>query len=229
MAAENGPILGGYLVAFATAGMAVLFDAYTNLAKSLPRPPGIIVVHPAILVFCVFCGIGACVAYSLTDPNGTDVISTALTLKVQNALLRGLAVGATVLVLLRSRLFNIQDSGFGGEAIYTLLRSLAIQAVNDYRTRQRDRFLDLNINAAFALPNYFFRVQHQIDGSIASRPPEYQKRVRDEIAAVKPNAPTTQMKRDDPGWENYYRSYTGICFDYCGPKILSTLPGFKMR
>jgi hypothetical protein len=228
MPAESGPILGGYLVAFATAATAVLFDAYTNLAKSLPRVPGIIVIHPAILALCGLCGGAACVAYGLTDPSGTDVISTALTLKAQNALLRGLAVGATVLILLRSRLFNIQDSGFGGEAIYTLLRSLAIQAVNDYRTRQRDGFLDLNINAAFAMPTYFFRLQHQIDGSIASRPPEYQKRVRDEIAAVRPNAPTTPMRRDDADWENYYRSYTGICFDYCGPNILSTLPGFRM-
>jgi hypothetical protein len=228
MAAVNGPILGGYLLAFATAGSAVLFDAYTNLAKSLPRVPGVIVVHPAILVLCALCGSAACVAYGLTDPSGTDVI-TALTLKAQNALLRGLAVGATVLILLRSRLFNIQDSGFGGEAIYTLLRSLAIQAVNDYRTRQRDRFLDLNIDAAFAMPTYFFRLQHQIDGPIASRPAEYQKRVRDEIAAVRPSAPTTVMSRNDPDWENYYRSYTGICFDYCGPKILSTLPGFRMR
>lgn len=152
MAAENGPILGGYLVAFATAGMGVLLDAYTNLAKSLPRVPSIIVIHRAILALCGLCGSAACVAYGLTDPSGTNVISTALTLKAQNALLRGLAVGATVLILLRSRLFNIQDSGFGGEAIYTLLRSLALQAVNDYRTRQRDGFLDLNVNAAFAMP-----------------------------------------------------------------------------
>jgi hypothetical protein len=229
MGAENWLIVGGYLLAFATAGTAVLFDAYTNLAKSLPRVPGVIVRHPAILGLCVACGAVACVAYGLTDPKGTDVISTALTLKVQNALFRGLAVGATVLILLRSKLFNIQDSGFGGEFIYTLLRSLAIQEVNDYRTRQRDRFLDLNIDAAFAIRNYFFRLQHQINASIASRPPDYQKRVQDEIAAVMRNAPTTPIGRSDADWENYYRSYTGICVDYCGANILSTFPGFRMR
>jgi hypothetical protein len=230
MASEHALTLGGYLLAFATAGTAVLFDAYTNLAQRLLRaPPGVIVVHPAILALCGLCGAVACVAYGLTDPTRTDVVSTALTLKAQNPLLRGLAVGATVLILFRSKLFNIQDSGFGGEAIYTLLRSLAIQAVNDYSTRQRDRFLDLNIDAAFLLPNCFFRLQQTIDRSIESRSPEYQNRVRDRIAAVIPTAPKSQMSRNDPDWENYYRSYSGICFDYCGPKILSTFPSFRMR
>jgi hypothetical protein len=229
MSAEYGPTLGGYLLAFVIAAAAVYFDAYMNLAKSLLRVPGVTVVHPSILALCALCGAVACIAYGLTDPTGTDVISTAVTLKAQNPLLRGVAVGATVLVLLRSKLFNIQDSGFGGEAVYTLLRSLAMQAVNDYRTRKRDRFLDLNINAAFAIPTYFFRLQHQIEASLTTRPPEYQKRVRDEIVAVRPNAPRSPMNRNDPDWENYYRSFTGICFDYCGPRILSTFPGFRMR
>jgi hypothetical protein len=65
------------------------------------------------------------------------VISSAITLKQTNPILRGLAVGAMVLVIIRSKLFNVQDSGLGGEAIYTLPRSLALQAVNDTRTRQR--------------------------------------------------------------------------------------------
>jgi hypothetical protein len=197
MGFENGPTLGGYLLAFATAAAAVFFDAYTNLAKSLLRVPGVIVIHYSILMLCALCGAFACVAYGFTDPTGTDVISTAITLKAQNPLLRGIAVGGTVLVLLRSKLFNIQDSGFGGEFIYTLLRSLAMQAVNDHRTMQRDRFLDLNIDAAFAIPGYFFRLQRQMDASLATRPPDYQKRVRDEIAAVRPNAPRTPMNRND--------------------------------
>jgi hypothetical protein len=69
------------------------------------------------------------------------VISSAITLKQTNPILRGLAVGAMVLVIIRSKLFNVQDSGLGGEAIYTLPRSLALQAVNDTRTRQRTTFL----------------------------------------------------------------------------------------
>lgn len=206
----------------------MLYDAYTNFAKSLLRVPAVMIIHPAILALCMLCGVIACVAYALTDPKGGDVVSTALTLKAQNPLLRGFVVGATVLVLLRSRLFNTQDSGFGGEAIYTLLRSLAIQSVNDYATRQRDRFLDLNIDAAFALGViYFLRLQGTIERSIASRAPEYQSRVRDQIAAVTSTAPKTQMNHNDPDWESFYRAYTGICFDYCGPKILSTYPGFR--
>src|SRR5207249_4190821 len=161
-------------------------------------------------MLCALCGAFASIAYGFTDPTGTDVISTAITLKAQNPLLRGIAVGATVLILLRSKLFNIQDSGFGGEAVYMLLRSLAMQAVNDYRTRQRDRFLDLNIDAAFAIPTYFLRLQGQINASLRTRPPDYQKRVRDEIAAVTSKVPTSPMDRNNPYWEDFYRSYTGI-------------------
>jgi hypothetical protein len=55
MGFENGPTLGGYLLAFAIAAAAVFFDAYTNLAKSLLRVPGVIVIHYSILMLCALC------------------------------------------------------------------------------------------------------------------------------------------------------------------------------
>jgi hypothetical protein len=220
---------GGNALAFATAAAAVFFDCYTSLAKSLPRVPGSIITHPAMLALCAVCGVIAAGAYSLTDPNGSDVVSTILTLQAKNPLLRGIAVGAMVLVIIRSKLFNTQDSGFGGEAVYTLLRSLAIQAVNDSRTKQRNRFLNLNIGAAFAIPTYFDELEDQIKASIAARSPEYRTRVEEEMAAVKSQRPPPPMTKDDPAWNVYYRAFTGICFDYCGPKILSEFPGFRMR
>jgi hypothetical protein len=62
MGFENGPTLGGYLLAFAIAAAAVFFDAYTNLAKSLLRVPGVIVIHYSILMLCALSGAFACVA-----------------------------------------------------------------------------------------------------------------------------------------------------------------------
>jgi len=229
VAQESGPILLGYLLAFLTAATVVFFDLYTNLAKSISRVPGAIVTHPAILGLCALCGSIAAFAYGFTDPAGGDAVSTAITLQVQNPWRRGLVVGATVLVLLRSKLFNIQDTEIGGELVYTRLRSLALQAVNDHRTRGRNRFLTANINAAFAIPTYFTQLEAQIASSIAARSRDYQKRVRDQITASKRHQPREPMDKNNPSWEIYYRSLTGICFDYCGPKILLDLDGFRLR
>ena len=220
---------GGIALAFAFAATSVFYDCYTSLEKSLPRVPGSIITHPAILALCAVCGVIASVAYSLTDSKGDGVVSTIITLQIANPLLRGIVVGAMVLVLIRSKLFNIQDSGFGGEAVYTQPRSLAIQAVNDSRTKQRNKFLNLNIGAAFAIPTYFAQLEEQIKASIAARSPEYQKRVGDQMAAVKSQQPPAPMAQNDPAWDVYYRAFTGICFDYCGPTILSEFPGFRLR
>jgi hypothetical protein len=94
----------GIALAFAVAVAAVFFDCYTSLEKTLPlRVPGsIITTHPAILALCAVCGVIAAVAYTLTDWTGGDVVSTIITLKTENPLLRGIVVGAMVLVLIRS-------------------------------------------------------------------------------------------------------------------------------
>jgi hypothetical protein len=101
--------------------------------------------------------------------------------------------------------------------------------VNDSRTKQRNKFLNLNIGAAFAMPTYFTQLEEQIKSSIAARSPGYQKRVEDQMAAVKSQQPPAPMVQNDPAWDVYYRAFTGICFDYCGPAILSDFPGFRLR
>jgi hypothetical protein len=89
-------LIGGVILAFVGAAAATAWDCYTTLAQRIARVPGFIVVHLGVLVLCMICGIVAAVAFSYTDPKGGDVVSTALTLKVQSPVLRGLAVGTTV-------------------------------------------------------------------------------------------------------------------------------------
>ena len=221
-------LTAGFVLAFAAAALATFLDCYFTMAKSLPRVPGLILAHPGILALSALCGACAVLAFALTDPSGSDVISTAITLKQSNPILRGLAVGAMVLVLIRSKLFNVQDSGLGGEAIYTLLRSLALQSVNDTRTRQRTTFLNANIGAAFAIPTYFAQLENTIATAMRVRSPELQQRAADEVKAVRANVPAPPMVQADTAWSNYYYSMTGICFDYCGPAVLKGFPGFRV-
>jgi hypothetical protein len=220
------PMLGGILLAFVGAAAATAWDCYTTLAQRIARVPGFIVVHFGVLALCLICGVIAGLAFTYTDPKGGDVISTALTLKIDTPVWRGLAVGATVLVLLRSRLFNMGNTGFGGEAVFTLFRDLAIQSVNDRRTIYRDRFLTQNSAAAFAIANYFINLEALINNSILARAPEYQQRAKDELKLVKSGVPGTPVSRTDPLWDAYYRAMTGICYDYRGPEVLQAMNGF---
>lgn len=217
----------GYLLAFAAAAGVTLYDCQTTAAQSIKRVPGLIAIHPGILVLVVGCGLLAVVAFGFTDPKGTDVVSTALTLKVQSPILRGLVVGAMILALLRSKLFNIHTTGVGGDAIYTQLRALTVQSLNDWRTYYRTKFLDRNINAAFALPNYFDQVESLVSSSISARSAPFQKLVRNQLRTIKSKAPNTPMSQNDPPWDTYYRSFTSVCYDYCGPTVLISLQGFQ--
>lgn len=223
----DSALIGGVILAFVGAAAATAWDCHTTLAQRIARVPGFIMVHLGVLLLCLVCGIIAAVAFSYTDPAGGDVISTALTLKVQSPVLRGLAVGTTVLVLLRSKLFNMGNTGFGGEAAFTFFRDLAIQSVNDRRTIYRDRFLTLNGPAAFAAPNYFHNLETLINNSVQSRKPEYQQRARDELKAVTSAKPATAMVPTDSLWDAYYRAMTGIAYDYCGPEVLQAVVGFR--
>jgi hypothetical protein len=218
----------GFVLAFIAAAAATFLDCYFTMAKSLPRVPGLILAHPGILALSALCGACAVLAFAVTDPSGNDVISTAITLKQTNPILRGLAVGAMVLVIIRSKLFNVQDSGLGGEAIYTLLRSLALQSVNDTRTQQRTTFLNANIGAAFAIPTYFTQFEATIAVAMQVRSPELKQRAAEEVKAVKDSVPKPPMVQANANWSNYYYSMTGICFDYCGPAVLKSYPGFRV-
>jgi hypothetical protein len=220
--------LSGFVIAFVAAATATFLDMYFTLAKSLARVPGLILTNSGILGLSALCGAIAVIAFGVTSPEGTDVISTAITLKQTNPISRGLVVGATVLVIIRSKLFNIKDSGFGGEAIYTLLRSLAIQSVTDKHAQNRTKFLNTNISAAFAIPTYFTQLESSITVAMMPRSPELKQRASDELKAVKASAPTAPMAQTDVTWSNYYYSMTGICYDYCGPGVLKTYAGFRM-
>ena len=79
-------------------------------------------------------------------------------------------MAAMVIVLIRSKLLKIQESQVrGGEAVYNaaaIARHSRLR--NDSRTKQRSKFLDRNIGAAFAIPTYSAPVRGA-DQSIDSR------------------------------------------------------------
>ena len=213
-------------MAFFAAAAAIAWDCKTVLAQATGRVPGFMIVHPGVLLLCAVCGTIAGVAYNFIDPSGTDAISSALTLKVANPFLRGVTVGLTILVLLRSKLFNAGNSGFGGDAVYTFFRDIAVVSVSARHGVYRNEFLTKNEAGAFLTMNYFVNLENLIINSIKLRKPEYQQRAKDELKAVTGVRPATAPSAADPLWDVYYRAMTGICYDYCGPESLQAITGF---
>ena len=108
----SGTIVG-CAVAFLAGVTATFLDIYSTLSKSLPRVPRGILVHQGVLGLSALCGLVALTAFLWTRLDGGGVIGTVIALRQTNPVLRGLAVGITVLVIIRSKLFNLQDAGFG--------------------------------------------------------------------------------------------------------------------
>ncbi|MEJ0044796.1 MAG: hypothetical protein WDN04_00525 [Rhodospirillales bacterium] len=67
----------------------------------------------------MLCGDIAALACWLTTGEKDGALGTILTLKADDPW-RGIVVGASVLVLIRSKLLNIKDSPAGGDYVYTL-------------------------------------------------------------------------------------------------------------
>jgi hypothetical protein len=218
----------GYALAFIFAAGAVTRDYHVTLSKALLHIPSSAYRHWSFLALGGTCGILAALLFSITTSEGDDPISATLRLHVASPPLRGLAVGAMFLILIRLRIFDTHKSGFGPDWFYVIVRDVASQAFVDAQARARVRFLNNNLQAAFAIANYFGDVESLIDKSIRTRPTPYRRSVSQQLNAALKKAPL-QGKPDpnDRAWQTYYRSLTGICYDACGPRILRDMPGFK--
>jgi hypothetical protein len=204
--------IAGNALAFVFAAGAVSRDYRVALSKkALLRVPFSAYRHWSFLALVGTCGILAVLLFGVTTSEGDDPISTTLRLHVTSPPLRGLAVGATFLVLIRLRIFDTQKSGFGPDWLYLFVRDVASQAFVDAQARARVRFLNNNLEAAFAIANYFGDVESLINKSIMTRPMLYRRSVSRQLNAALKKAPS-QGKPDssDPSWQTYYRSMTGI-------------------
>lgn len=218
---------GGYSLAFLTAAGAVMRDYHVALSKALLHIPSSAYRHWPICVLCGVCGILAAILFGITSAAGDDPISAALRIHIAAAPLRGVAVGAMFLVLIRLRLFDTGRAGFGLDWLYVWLRDLVLQSFVDLRARARVRFLNENFQAAFAAGSYFKDVESLVRSSISSRPAPYRQRVSKQMNAAMAKVPAGVADANDPAWETFYRSLTGICYDACGPHILRDIPGIR--
>jgi len=211
--------------AFLVGALTTYFDCYSTLASRIGRVPGTFGSNPLVIGLAVLCGALAAGACWLSGRDRSGVINTVLSLQAPDPW-RGVVVGASVLVLIRSKLFNVQDSPFGGDYLYQLGRETAIQDVNVKWTKVRTRFQNDHISLALRDPQFEAKVVPLITANIRARPAAFQSRVSAEVSAVMGNRPTTIFSPTDPAWDIYYRALIGVALDASGPAALAALEGF---
>lgn len=125
---------------FGFAAATVLYDCHLALKTSLKRVPIAVVKSKEACLVSACAGLIALVAYQFTNGKGTSVVDTILTLKQPQDVLRGVCVGLTVLVLIRSKLTTVRGSELGGELIYSASRSWVVERVNENWGTYKQRF-----------------------------------------------------------------------------------------
>ena len=213
-------------LAFAVGALTTYFDCYQTLTVRIGRVPETFRVNSYVLGLAVVCGAIAALACWASRLYPSSVLSTVLTLDYQDPF-RGLVVGASVLILLRSKVFNIQDSSFGGDYLYQLARDSAIHDVNSKWTIVRGRFQNLNIDAALQDRQFEANATALIAANIRARPNNIQVRINETLIGVTENRPVVPFKASSPPWIVYYRALIGVALDGCGASAVRALPGFR--
>jgi len=102
------PYIVGALFALLVAGATVLYDCHVSIQDRLKRVPMPIYTTPQAMGLALLCGIVAAIAFFFTDGKGDTLVDSVLGLKQPNPYLRGLSVGLTVLLLIRSKLSRVK-------------------------------------------------------------------------------------------------------------------------
>src|SRR5271166_1276382 len=217
--AQHAPQVVGTLLAFLLAGITVLYDCHVSLQDRLKRVPMPIYRIPQAILLAVVCGGIAAVAFQFTDGTGHSVIDNVLGLSQQNPYLRGVCVGLTVLVLIRSKLSSVKGAEIGGELAYNGGRVWVMQALNSKWQTKKSEFNQRNQGKALDTLDYENQLVEQLRQSIRIQPEDFRVFVESQIKNVQQNRPKGDVVRDRTDWQTYYRTMTNLALDYAGPSV----------
>ncbi len=210
-------------IAFLIAIVAIYVDCYQIVRKIIWSVPRQFYTSPAILLLAACGGLIAGICYLFADPRGDGYVSKLLTLSIENPYLRAANVGVLVLVLIRSRLFQLQGADFGGEFFYSEARVRAVAAVILSWAQYRETFLSRNIQSTFAVPDYAEKVLDRIAFVMKGADDDHRRSVESQIGEIRRDAPTTPRNAGDRVWQTYHRTVTSLALTNCGAAALKDL------
>jgi hypothetical protein len=222
-------LFAGAGLALLLATITVLYDCHVSIQDRLKRVPMPIYRVPSALLLAFACGVVAATAFCFTDGKGQSLIDSVLGLKQANPLLRGLSVGLTVLVLLRSKLSSIQGAEVGGELIYNSGRVWVMQSLNSNWRITKNRFNAKNLNLALQMPNpdYEKRLLEELRALIQVQPEDYRHFVESQISNVLQSRPAVGFDPVSIEWQTYYRTLNNLALDYAGSDVFSGWTAFN--
>jgi hypothetical protein len=215
------------LLALLLASITVLYDCHVSIQDRLKRVPMPIYTSPQAIAFALACGLVAAVAFEFTDGRGDTLIDSVLGLKQANPYLRGLSVGLTVLVLIRSKLSSIKGAEIGGELVYNAGRLLVMASLNSRWRKFKSNFNQRNLTKALATPDYENRLLIELREAIKIQPEDYRVFVEGQIKNVQQSLPKSAFNASALDWQNYYRTITNLALDCAGPSVFEGWAGFQ--
>ena len=222
--------LCGAGLALLFAAITVLYDCHVSVQDRLKRVPIEIYREPPALALAFTCGLVAAIAFFFTDGKGDSLVDSVLGLKQANPLLRGLCVGLTVLVLIRSKLSSIQGAEIGGELLYNSGRVWVMRSLNSNWRNFKNKFNARNLTSALNTPspNYENRLLEELRAIIKVQPEDYRSFVESQIANVLQSRPAVAFDPLRVEWQTYYRTLNNLALDYAGPDVFSEWTQFNL-
>jgi hypothetical protein len=221
---SNPAFVVGCAIALLVAVAAIYVDCYQRLSKLYPNVPTQFFTSVPMLLLAFACGITAAIAFYGTDPKGTGYIDKLLSLSIENVYTRGLYVGALVLVLIRSKLFQLQGADIGGEFFYNLGSQKAINSVVLRWIEWRDAFVDRVLPKTYLDPNFDDTMLGYMKAiAAATADAKYRSDIEAQIQKIEQSKPAGAVSAVDPNWQRYYRTITRMTLEVCGTRPLKKL------
>jgi hypothetical protein len=207
------------LIAFLVAAVAIYIDCYQRLSKTYPNVPTQFFTSGTMLLLAAVCGSAAALAFFGTNPKGEGYIDKLLTLSIENHYTRAFYVGALVLVLIRSKLFQLQGTDVGGEFFYNLGSQKALNSIVLRWIEWQDEFVARVVPQTFADPNCdatMFSFMKAIAEVTADA--SYRSNLEQQIQQLETGRPGGAPNSGDPSWQIYRRAVTRMALEVCGTR-----------
>ncbi len=219
----------GCLCAFSFAALTVFYDCHLALKTYLKRVPISIFRSKEACAVSFCAGLIALTAFRFTNGKGDSAIDAILTLKQPQDILRGICVGLTVLVLIRSKLTTVRGSELGGELLYSAARSWVVERVNQNWSIYKRCFNNQNLAHAVTIQDYEALIVDQIKEAIKVNEEDYRTFVETQIKNVTSGRPNTPFDSGQNEWRRYYRTLTNLALDFAGQHMFKSWDGFSLK
>jgi len=206
------------------AAAAIYIDCYQRLSKLYRNVPRQFFTSGPMLLLALVCGLAATLAFYATDPKGTGYIDRLLSLNIENDYARAFYVGALVLVLIRSKLFQLQGTDVGGEFFYNLGSQKAINSIVLRWMEWRDAFIDRILPKTYAVANYdAIMLEKMREIAAVTTDAKYRSDLEAQIQQIAQSRPAGNANAGDAQWQRYHRTITRMTLEVCGTRPLRNL------